>query len=269
MEAVICVAMALLLPALTSSDRGRSLVVLLAMGLTLSTIFVPAFRSRRWVLAGLPTTASLLLAVALPNGQAYTAPMHLMMHALLVRLAPVLSWPLAFACAALFEVAYMGAKSDWSIAPYLSSAVWPTVIGDTAAKLALVALSKCWHELNLAARNSAMAVTAMTGSSVDLIALVDRNGTIRSVNGACRHLLGFEPDELSGRSYRDAFSVPDAAAEWTAGLLDSGQTAYNVMKQVPRKDGSLVWLEWNLEPFPELDAVLCIGRDVSRRTDLK
>jgi|GEM_PF-3629739 len=266
LELTALAGMLLLLPLLSPNLPGRSLVILAAMALIITAFVAPKVQARKWLLFTMVICGCLLLALAIPKVPTYVGPLHLMMHAVLALSAPFLNWPLTIGSALALEAIYMGAKSNWTFLPLLAPAFLPNTAVDLAGKIVLAVLSKNWYELNLAARKSAMELTVLTGSSHDLIAAVDRNGIIRSVNGACRLLLGAEPQEITGRPYTECFGQPGAPfVSEIAGLLHSGETAMGIMSEARCKDGSYTWIEWNVEPIPELDAVLFIGRDVSHR----
>ena len=268
LEATALVGLALQVPLLINRAGDRSLLLLPGIALVASAILLRSLQKHPWLLSGMTLVGCLIIGLVIPNTSSYTGPLHLTAYAMLARNAPFLSWPLALGSAVLFEGVYLGTRSDWEM-PTIVAALWiPGTAVDTASKLVLATLSKSWHELNLAVRKSAMELTALTGSSCDLMALLDRNGVIRSVNAACRPVLGYEPEELTGRSYGETLGGLDVTPADVGRLIDAGLPVFHVLKQSPRRDGSLVWLEWNLEPVPELDALLCVGRDVTQRGDL-
>jgi PAS domain-containing protein len=44
---------------------------------------------------------------------------------------------------------------------------------------------------------------ALVETSTDVIALIHLDGRVGYVNGACREILGFEPDEIWGRHFSE------------------------------------------------------------------
>jgi len=108
-------------------------------------------------------------------------------------------------------------------------------------------------------------------TSRDVIVLTDLDGERRYVSPAASELLGWEPEELLGGSYREIVH-PDDLEEWKALLEDCrrGKTGKIFQYRCRKKDGSYLWMESNLrlyhhpatgEPFGFVNVV----RDISRR----
>ncbi|HWI63917.1 MAG TPA: PAS domain S-box protein [Symbiobacteriaceae bacterium] len=266
LEGAILAGMALLLPLLADWDWSRSPLLLLGCLAIAATLAIPAILRSPWLLAGLTAAGCLLIGLVVPDQSTYVGPMHLMYHAVLARNAPFLSWPVGLGSAILLEGFYLGVRSLWSAPLYLDSLLEMTAATDTLAKMVLVTLAKSWYDMNQAVRRSALELTAVTSSAAHLICTLDRNGTVRSVNGASRPLLGFEPEEVTGQNYSVVFGSELTPDEKRLGrLIDAGEPVYHLLKQIPCKDGTVVWLEWNLQPIPELDAILCVGRQPGGR----
>jgi PAS domain S-box-containing protein len=204
---------------------------------------------------------SFLISLAGPQVAPFWGPLHLMMFALLAWVAPYLRWHGALGAAVVLEVIFLGAKTGWTSERY-QLAYLSTTLADMAGMFILAIGSKNWYDLNEAARKTAVELAAMTGSSGDLIAVLDASGLVRSVNGACRAILGYEPGELDGQSCT-LLGAPELDA--LGPQIRAGQPAFGIIKRARRKDGAFIWLEWNVEPLPELEALLCVGRDVTRR----
>jgi diguanylate cyclase (GGDEF)-like protein/PAS domain S-box-containing protein len=108
-------------------------------------------------------------------------------------------------------------------------------------------------------------------TSRDVIVLTDLDGERRYVSPAAAELLGWEPGELLGGSYRELVH-PDDLDEWKA-LLEHcrlGKIGKILQYRCRKKDGSYLWMESNLrlyhdpttgEPFGFVNVV----RDISRR----
>lgn len=266
MEATMVGCMALLLP----SMLGRPLIfgALLLGGFALiltPVVLLPKLQQRPGLLMAITLGGCTLTSLAVPQVSGYVNSLHMLLFAVLVWSAPFLRWPQALSAALVMEALYVGAKFGW--APTREVFINATFLLDTLALLLLATASKNWHELNQAVRRSAVELSAVTGSSGDLIVILDRSGAVRSINMASRALLGYGPEEIVGREAVHALGQLGEARQ-IGELLNAGQPAYSIMKQARHKNGSDVWLEWNVEPIPELDAILCIGRDVSRRNPL-
>ena len=263
MEVTMAGCMALLLSSMFGRVPVNGLLLLSGFALILTPVFVvPKLQLRPWLLMGLTLGGSALVSSAVPGITGYINSFHMLLFALLVWVAPFLRWPQVLGAALVTEALYVGARFDW--APTMDVFLTATFVLDTLGCLLLATASKNWHELNQAVRKSAVELSAVTGSSGDLIVILDRSGAVRSINMASRNLLGYEPEEIVGREAIHALGQLGEARQ-VGDLLGAGQPAYSILKQARHKDGSAVWLEWNVEPIPELDAILCIGRDVSRR----
>ncbi|GIU92527.1 MAG: hypothetical protein KatS3mg011_1433 [Acidimicrobiia bacterium] len=82
----------------------------------------------------------------------------------------------------------------------------------------------------------------LAATSLDVIVLLERDGTIAYVSPSVRELLGYTPEELVGSP---AAKVTDPA-DWerVAELLESWNTDTGIMRvRLVRKDGSRVWTE--------------------------
>lgn len=106
--------------------------------------------------------------------------------------------------------------------------------------------------------------------SLDIIALVDREGVIRCVSPAVTRILGFSPAELTGSSVFDLLT-PEDSGKVKAGLeriiqgVASGRSA---VFRVRHKDGSWRALEAigrKLTDNPDSPAVAIETRDITRR----
>jgi PAS domain S-box-containing protein len=99
-------------------------------------------------------------------------------------------------------------------------------------------------------------------NSRDLLVLMDRAGIFRAINPAWTTILGHNPGEVVGRSFRD-FVLPEDA-EPTRGALDRAVAAGNLTNFENRcrhQDGSTRWISWHTST--EGDLVYGYGRDVT------
>lgn len=120
------------------------------------------------------------------------------------------------------------------------------------------------HTVSAVRRHRRMAETVVEASS-DLIVGCDRSGIIRTVNPACRRILGYEPDELIGRNRAD-FIAPQDRPDGPPDLDFLGQAGgRHVELRFKHKRGHLVWLEFDIQVDGSGDLVFAIGRDVSDR----
>ncbi|MEM9643654.1 MAG: PAS domain S-box protein, partial [Planctomycetota bacterium] len=106
--------------------------------------------------------------------------------------------------------------------------------------------------------------------SVDLLAVVDRGGTIQHINPACESILGWTPDEMIGRTDVDLVH-PDHLediAKHRANLATDSSPIIGLERKVLCKDGSFRWLSWNVTPVPEQAAVYIVARDITKHKRL-
>ncbi|MEB3279192.1 MAG: PAS domain S-box protein [Lyngbya sp.] len=104
----------------------------------------------------------------------------------------------------------------------------------------------------------------------DMISTHTCEGVFLYVSPASRHLLGYEPDELLGRSLYEFFHPTDAAA-WQRTYTVVGQLPdeYTTTYRVRRRDGNYVWFETTSRAIASDQSVepmiLCISRDITLR----
>ena len=98
-------------------------------------------------------------------------------------------------------------------------------------------------------------------NSQDLLLVVDPKGVFQAANPAWTRILGWQPDEIVGRSYL-AFIHPDDHASSRDAFLKA------VAKELPRyenrfrhKDGSYRWVSWVASP--EENFIYASGRDIT------
>jgi diguanylate cyclase (GGDEF)-like protein/PAS domain S-box-containing protein len=109
---------------------------------------------------------------------------------------------------------------------------------------------------------------ALVETSTDVIALIHPDGRIGYVNGACRQVLGYQPDEVWGRHFGE-FAVSDELPGLDVEFerVKSGEPRFRRRVKALRKDGSQVDLMFNASPLRDGDGettgVVVIATDVS------
>ena len=99
-------------------------------------------------------------------------------------------------------------------------------------------------------------------NSQDLQAVVDGSGIIRAANQAWHAILGWQPEEVIGRSHLD-FNHPEHQAASAKVLADSATQAIPAYEtRNLHKDGSDRWIAW--VAAPEGGLIYASGRDVTR-----
>jgi PAS domain S-box-containing protein len=110
-------------------------------------------------------------------------------------------------------------------------------------------------------------------NSLDIITLLDRNGTIRYESPSIR-ALGYEPNEMVGESPFDFIHEDDlerVVETFAVGIVEPGYTA-TVEYRFREKDGSWRYLEsraQNLLDDPEVEGVIVYSRDISGRKEME
>jgi PAS domain S-box-containing protein len=122
-----------------------------------------------------------------------------------------------------------------------------------------------------ALRESEEKYRLLAENATDMISRHDPAGVFLYVSPACKRLLGYEPEELVGRSayeliYRDDF---DEVTRVHGALLGTSET-YTVTFRTLRKDGTLAWFETTTRtvrnPWTgEVAEIHCSSRDASQR----
>ncbi|GIV57593.1 MAG: hypothetical protein KatS3mg042_0506 [Rhodothermaceae bacterium] len=106
--------------------------------------------------------------------------------------------------------------------------------------------------------------------ATDMISRHDPEGRFLYVSPACRTLLGYEPEELLGRSAWELLHPDDVATVVPlAELVRRGETVSNITFRMRRKDGGYVWFETTRKAVVgadgELAEMVAVTRDVSAR----
>lgn len=108
-------------------------------------------------------------------------------------------------------------------------------------------------------------------TATDMISTHTPSGTYIYVSPACRTLLGYEPDELIGRSAYDLFHPDDLGQIHNSHrtIMDK-PVAYQVQYRIRKKDGSYVWFETSSSMLHDKKSgepiqITAISRDISHR----
>ncbi len=110
-------------------------------------------------------------------------------------------------------------------------------------------------------------------NSTDMISRQTPEGVYRYVSPACRTLLGYEIEEMIGRSVYDFFHPEDLTTIQTAHQNQDQQPAVSIITyRAHRKDGSYVWLEMTRRVVrdPQSNAaqeIIGISRNITERKE--
>jgi PAS domain S-box-containing protein len=127
------------------------------------------------------------------------------------------------------------------------------------------------NESEEALRESEERFRMLAENSRDLIRSYDADGTIRYASPSCRAVLGYDPDELVGRSSSELQhpdELPGRDARRRAVIATDGDSTVTYRSR--RKDGSYVWLEANVRALRDGQSHKLVGfqeaaRDITER----
>ncbi len=111
--------------------------------------------------------------------------------------------------------------------------------------------------------------------STDMISTHDAAGVYRYVSPSCGTLLGYEAEDLLGRSAYDFFHPDDLQAiRKSHQAITSGPLIYTVQYRIRRKDGEYVWFETNSHVIEDLTdgdsgVILAQSREITERERLE
>jgi PAS domain S-box-containing protein len=100
--------------------------------------------------------------------------------------------------------------------------------------------------------------------SQELFIVTDGRGEIEYVNPKWKDVLGYDPREVAGRQIYDYFHPKDVdrSREARAVIREKGEYR-DLENRCLHKDGSVVWIKWNLTRDPETGRFYGVGTDVS------
>jgi two-component system sensor kinase FixL len=112
---------------------------------------------------------------------------------------------------------------------------------------------------------------ALAEDSTDMIARMSIVGIYLDVSPACRKLLGYEPEELVGRSMSDLFELDD----WLKLIVEHAHVLrlrepFTATYRLRRKDGSFIWIEATNRILHDSQTgraleIICVSRDITDR----
>ncbi len=107
----------------------------------------------------------------------------------------------------------------------------------------------------------------VTDMLLDVICVVDAEGHIVFISGACKRMLGYAQEELVGRNMIDLVLPDDRARTLEAASeIMNGKSTMHFENRYVRKDGRVVDMMWSAH-WSQADGMrLAVGRDI---TDLK
>lgn len=102
--------------------------------------------------------------------------------------------------------------------------------------------------------------------SLDLICTFDEAGTFLSASAASKSVLGYEPQELVGKSAWSIIHPDDLHRSMdTSGKVVNGLDATNFENRYRTRDGKYVWLHWSAKWDAREKVSYCVARDVTEK----
>ncbi len=153
--------------------------------------------------------------------------------------------------------------------------VWIWGIGGFGVGCLVGLLAKTyWHPIGLsssALRQSEERYRWMADNSNDLISRHTPDGIYLYASPASRSLLGYEPEEMIGRSLYDFFHPEDAAAfQRTQAIAGRLPPTFSLSYRARHKNGNYIWLEMTSRIIRDSESgadqeIVVVSRDITER----
>jgi diguanylate cyclase (GGDEF)-like protein/PAS domain S-box-containing protein len=142
----------------------------------------------------------------------------------------------------------------------------------TNEKIGSVAVSRdITREVETAKKLAQLAAEnkALVENSLDIIALLDRDGRFLRVNEATLPVLGYTPDEIVGKTYIDLLDADEVARVMAvdAGLRTGQNTIKDFESRWQRKDGQYIHLSLSVRWSEHNQLMYATARDVTERIE--
>jgi PAS domain S-box-containing protein len=105
--------------------------------------------------------------------------------------------------------------------------------------------------------------------ALDLLCIVDSEGTFRRLNSAWESTLGYRIEELVGKKFLDLIHPDDLNATVVAvEQMRTGREVINFVNRFRCRDGSYRWIEWRSFPYGE-KLIYAAARDITERKQVE
>ncbi len=164
------------------------------------------------------------------------------------------------------SLANIGDRGDLSLRVNLSGSDELSSLADTVNRM-LDALENSRHQ----SHESEERYRLMAENSTDLIARHTPDGIFLYASPACRALLGYEPEELLGRSCFEFFHPKDVKSiRKSLSALQQGTSTYTLSYRIRRQDGDYIWFESTYRSIRDaktaaVQEVVTVSRDITER----
>ncbi|MGH8435473.1 MAG: PAS domain S-box protein, partial [Pseudomonas sp.] len=117
-----------------------------------------------------------------------------------------------------------------------------------------------WHQANLQALNQ-----RIMEFSMDVLCSIDEQGRFIQLSPSAASVLGYQPDELTGRPYLDNVVPGDRAATLaTMQAMMAGEDSQGFRNSYRRKNGSIVHLYWSGGWSESERTLFAVAHDITR-----
>jgi len=105
--------------------------------------------------------------------------------------------------------------------------------------------------------------------ALDLLCIVDSEGTFRRLNSAWESTLGYQTDLLVGKKFLDLIHPDDLEATTQAVRhMSAGKEVINFVNRFRCSDGSYRWIEWRSFPYGQ-KLIYAAARDITERKQVE
>lgn len=99
----------------------------------------------------------------------------------------------------------------------------------------------------------------------DLFCIVTMDGTFRKVSKAWESVLGYNEEEMQGRTYMELIHPDDLESGMRhMREMSAGNRIINFMNRFKCADGSYKWLEWRATPTEDRSLIFAVAREISQ-----
>jgi PAS domain S-box-containing protein len=115
-------------------------------------------------------------------------------------------------------------------------------------------------------RRSREQLQKILDQSLDMICTFDEAGTFLSASAASKNILGYEPEELIGKSAWSIIHPDDLHRSMdTSGQVVNGRDATNFENRYRTSEGNYVWLHWSAKWDAHEKVSYCVARNVMEK----
>lgn len=131
-------------------------------------------------------------------------------------------------------------------------------------------LDKVFHEMATSLNLASEKERALVENAADIICSITKTGEFERVNAATLAIVGYEPNELTGRNYKMIVAEENAATTEQAiekSIANKSRFAHET--QLRRKDGSTLDVIWSSLWSVDNESLFCVIHDISERKKLE